>query len=116
MLYDLILSFVAAAMALSAIAVIVYIFFRHPKVLVMFLFVALLLVGLVVAPTVAEELREDKGYITRVAPEMFDGYPVLVVTVETFSGEVYTYYAEEEINVQGEITLLLFGEEVVDVY
>lgn len=61
----------------------------------------------------AEDLKQ--GIITRVAPEIFNDYPILIVTVETFDGEVYTYFAEEEIDVQGIIILVLFGEEVVDV-
>ena len=61
----------------------------------------------------AEDLKQ--GVITRVAPEIFNDYPILVVTVETFDGEVYTYFAEEEIDVQGVVALVLFGEEVIDV-
>lgn len=56
-----------------------------------------------------------EGTITRVAPEYIE-YPALIVTVETFDGNVYTYYAEEEIDINGTVTLLLFLDEVIDVF
>jgi CHASE2 domain-containing sensor protein len=56
-----------------------------------------------------------EGVITRVAPEFFNDYPILVVTVETFDGEVYTYYSEDEIDVQGIVVLTIFEEEVLNV-
>jgi ABC-type uncharacterized transport system permease subunit len=105
-----------AALIVALIALFVYVCVKEPKVFVITLFVAIVLVGLVVAPTVAEtQFREVQGYIVKVAPEYFDNYPVLVVTVETFDGEVYLYYAEDEIDVQGVVTLFLFGDEVIDV-
>lgn len=61
----------------------------------------------------AEELKE--GVIVKVAPEIFNNYPVLVVTVETFDGEIYTYYSEEEIDTEGIVLLTLFGKEVLNV-
>jgi small-conductance mechanosensitive channel len=105
-----------AALIVALIALFVYVCIKDPKVLVITLFVAIILTGLVIAPTVAEtQFREVQGYILKVAPEYFDNYPVLVVTVETVEGEVYLYYAEDEIDVQGVVTLLLFGNEVIDV-
>lgn len=61
----------------------------------------------------AEDVVE--GVITRVAPEVFNGYPILVVTVETFEGEIYTYYSEDEIDTEGIVILTLFGDEVLNV-
>ena len=63
----------------------------------------------------AEDVDVVEGIITRVAPGFFDGYPVIIVTVETFDGEIYTYYSEDEIDVQGIVVLTLFGEEVLNV-
>ena len=59
-------------------------------------------------------IRKVEGTIIRVAPE-YCGYPMLIVTVESIDGEIYTYYAEDEIDVTGIITLVLFGDEVIDV-
>ena len=108
--------FLGAAFIVALITLFVYVCVKEPKVFVITLFVAIILTGLIIAPTVAEtQFKEVQGYIVRVAPEYFDNYPVLVVTVETVKGEVYLYYAEDEIDVQGIVTLLLFRDEVIDV-
>ena len=116
MLIDLLNSLFFATILVAFLIGVIWFFAKFPKLFVIVLFVTIILVGLVIAPTVAEGLAETQGVITRVTPELFDGYPVIIVTVETVNGEVYTYFAEDEINVQGAVTLLLFGEEVVDVY
>ena len=106
----------AAALVVALISLFIYICVKEPKILVISLFVAIILIGLVVAPTVAEtQFKEVKGYIVKVAPEYIDNYPVLIVTVETVEGEVYTYYSEDEIDTTGVVRLFLFGDEVVDV-
>lgn len=61
----------------------------------------------------AEDIKE--GVITKVAPELFNGYPILIVTVETSDGQVYTYYSENEIDTEGIVILILFGDKVIDV-
>ena len=117
MLYSLLVSFLQAAIAVAIVAGIVYLFIKKPMVFICTVAVALVITGLAIAPSVAEEATvEIQGAITRVAPEVFDGHPCLIVTVETFDGEVYTYYSEEEIDVQGIVTLVLFGDEVIDAY
>ena len=117
MFIDIAISLFLAAVIVAICGTCIYVFIKHPEVLIMAIFVTIILIGLVVCPSVAEEIcTEKEGVITRVAPETFNGYPILVVTVETSDGEVYTYYAEEEIDIQGTVTLMLFGEEVVDVY
>lgn len=83
-------------------------------------FVAVILFALIVfgACALQNAAKADEikhGIITRVAPELFNSYPVLVITVETFDGQIYTYYSEEEIDVQGTVILTLFGDEVLDV-
>ena len=55
------------------------------------------------------------GFITKVAPEYFNGYPVLIVTVECFDGNIYTYYSEDKIDTEGIVILTLFEDEVLNV-
>lgn len=117
MFYSIIFSLLQAIVAVAIISALVYLFIKRPMVLICTLAVAIVLGGLIIVPSIAEEaIVEVNGYIIHVAPEFFNGYPVLVVTVETFEGEVYTYFSEEEIDTTGIVTLLLFGEEVIDVY
>lgn len=56
------------------------------------------------------------GYITRVAPEIINGYPVLIITVETIEGEVYTYFSETEIDTIGEVDIEVVDNKVVNVW
>lgn len=117
MLYSILISLLQASIAVAFVVGLIYLFVKKPMVLFCTIAVAIVLTGLVIAPSVAEETTvEVQGYITRVAPEFFDNYPCLIVTVKTFNGEVYTYYSEEEIDVQGIVTLVLFGDEVIDAY
>ena len=117
MFIDIIICLFLGTIIVSILGVVIYIFIKHPEILIMAIFVAIILVGLAVCPSVAEEaFIEKEGVITRVAPELFNNYPILIVTVETFDGEEYTYYTEEEIDVQGVVTLLLFENEVINVY
>lgn len=115
-MFDLFISFLQAAIIIAALFCFIYICVKYPKFLVMVIFVATILIGIVVCPSVAEEaFIEKEGVITRVAPELFNNYPILVVTVETFDGNVYTYYSEDEIDTEGIVTLTLFGDEVLNV-
>lgn len=117
MLFSIIVSLLQAAIAVAIVSGIVYLFVKKPMVFICTIAVALILTGIVVAPSVAEEATiEVHGCITRVAPEFCDNYPYLIVTVETFNGELYMYYSEEEIDIQGVVTLVLFGDKVIDVY
>lgn len=117
MFIDIIISLFLAAVVAAICGTCIYIFIKHPEVLVMVIFVAIILIGIVVCPSVAEEaFTEKEGVITRVAPELFNNYPILIVTIETFDGNVYTYYSEDKIDTEGIVILTLFGEEVVDVY
>lgn len=64
---------------------------------------------------VAEDFITIEGTIIRVAPGFIDNHPMLIVTVETINGEVYTYFSEEEIDVQGTVLITLFNDEVINV-
>ena len=117
MFYSIIASLLQAAIVIAIAIGIIYLFVKKPMVFIYTIAVAIVLTGLVVAPSVAEEVTtEAQGVITRVSPKFFDNYPRLIITVETFDGEVYTYYSEEEIDTQGIVTLVLFGDEVIDTY
>ena len=97
------------------IAGVICLFVKHPKVLVMTIFVFVLLLLMATCPTVAEELKEEKGVIVKVAPYLSGTNPMLVVSVETQYGDIYKYYADGEINVDKIVKLLLYGDEVIDV-
>lgn len=57
---DIIVSFFFAAVITALLIGVVYMFIKYPKVLVMALFVAIILIGLIVSPTVAEEAYEER--------------------------------------------------------
>ena len=117
MLFSILISLVQAAIIVAAVVGFIALCIKNPKVLVITLFVVFCLAGLVIAPTVAEEVTTKvEGVITNVAPIFADGYPQLVVTVTTFDGEEYEYYAKGKIDVTGIVTLVLCRDEVVDVY
>lgn len=116
MFIDIFFSLLQAAIIIAAIIGFIAMCIKNPKVLVIVLFVTFCLVGLVIAPTVAEEATVARSIITHVAPSFLDNYPILIVTVETFDGEVYTYYAEEEVDTTGIITLVLVDNEVKYAY
>ena len=97
------------------IAAVICLFVKHPKVLVMTIFVFIILFMLVTSPTVAEEFKEEKGVIVKVAPYLSGDNPMLVVSVETQFGDIYKYYADGEIDVDKIVKLLLYGDEVLDV-
>lgn len=105
-----------ASIVVAALFFVTYICVKYPKVFVIGIFVAIILVGLVIAPTVAEskEIVVVRGVITKVAP-VFVNHELLLVTVETFNGEIYTYYAEGEIDVVGVIELTIFEDEIINV-
>ena len=56
------------------------------------------------------------GYITRVAPDIVDNHPVLIVTIETVEGEVYTYFSETEIDTIGEVDIEMVDGKVINVW
>lgn len=64
MLIDIIISLFLAAVIAAILGVVVYIFVKHPEILVMAIFVAIILIGLVVAPSVAEGYEERTCFVT----------------------------------------------------
>ena len=57
---DIIMCIFGAALIVALISLFVYVCIKEPKVIVITLFVAIILAGLVVAPTVAEEAYEER--------------------------------------------------------
>lgn len=83
---DIIISFFFAAVITALLIGVVYVFIKYPKVLVMVLFVAIILIGLMVSPTVAEEFEERTVFVT--------GFRLDLGCVEVTDEDGYTWLFE----------------------
>ena len=64
MIIDIIISLFLAAVITAILGVVIYVFIKHPEILVMVIFVIVILVGIVVCPSVAEGYEERTCFVT----------------------------------------------------
>lgn len=62
---DIIVSLFVGTVVVALLCGTIYVFIKYPKVLVMTIFVAIIIIGMVVSPTVAETFEERTCWVTQ---------------------------------------------------
>ena len=117
MFIDIIISLFLAAVIAAILGVAIYVFIKHPEILVMVIFVTIILVGLVVAPSVAEPAVEHVVLTDyEVSPDIFDGEPVLRVDFKYHTNWLSLYW-ETNLDTSRYLIVEVYNEvECIDAY
>ena len=116
MFIDIIVSLFLTTVVVTICGICVYIFVKHPEVLIMVIFVAIILIGLIIAPAVAEEVQHItlKDYV--VNSDSIDGEPVLRIDFK-HKGNKLSLYWEGELDTSRSLVVEIWDSvECIDAY